>query len=114
MQKSQRLIQMMMRVNAKKSFTVKELAEEFGLSSRTITRDLQELSEIGVPIYSIQGRGGGISCCSSGCFPRLASPKARRLLCFLRVNPWTSLVLCLLVRGQILLFISSIITYLRI
>ncbi len=59
MQKSQRLIQMMMRINAKKSFTVKELADEFGLSSRTITRDLQELSELGVPIYSIQGRGGG-------------------------------------------------------
>lgn len=59
MQKSQRLIQMMMRINAKKSFTVKELADEFGLSTRTITRDLQELSELGVPIYSIQGRGGG-------------------------------------------------------
>jgi predicted DNA-binding transcriptional regulator YafY len=57
--KSQRLFQMMMRINAKKSFTVKELADEFGLSSRTIMRDLQELSELGVPIYSIQGRGGG-------------------------------------------------------
>jgi predicted DNA-binding transcriptional regulator YafY len=51
--KSQRLFQMMMRINAKKSFTVKELADEFGLSSRTIMRDLQELSELGVPIYSI-------------------------------------------------------------
>ncbi|KZE71694.1 DNA-binding protein [Paenibacillus elgii] len=59
MQKSQRLIQMMMRINASKSFTVRELADEFGLSSRTITRDLQELSELGVPIYSVQGRGGG-------------------------------------------------------
>jgi len=59
LQKSQRLIQLMMRINAKKSFTVKELADEFGLSTRTITRDLQELSELGVPIYSIQGRGGG-------------------------------------------------------
>lgn len=59
MQKSQRLILMMMRINAKKSFTVKELADEFGLSTRTIARDLQELGELGVPIYSIQGRGGG-------------------------------------------------------
>lgn len=59
MHKSQRIIQMMMVINAKKSFTVRELADEFGLSSRTITRDLQELSELGVPIYSIQGRGGG-------------------------------------------------------
>lgn len=59
MQKSQRLIQMMMRINAKPSFTVRELADEFNLSTRTITRDLLELSELGVPIYSIQGRGGG-------------------------------------------------------
>lgn len=59
MQKSQRLIQLIMRINAKRSFTVRELADEFGLSTRTITRDLQELSELGVPIYSIQGRGGG-------------------------------------------------------
>jgi predicted DNA-binding transcriptional regulator YafY len=59
LQKSQRLIQMIMMINARKSFTVQELADEFGLSSRTITRDLQELSELGVPIYSIQGRGGG-------------------------------------------------------
>src|SRR5690554_2318065 len=49
----------MMMINAKKSPTAKELAEEFGLSSRTIMRALQELSEIGVPIYSIHGRGGG-------------------------------------------------------
>lgn len=59
MQKSQRLIQLIMLINAKKSFTVRELADEFGLSTRTITRDLQELSELGIPIYSIQGRGGG-------------------------------------------------------
>jgi len=48
-----------MMINAKKSFTVQELADEFGLSTRTITRDLQELSELGVPVYSVQGRGGG-------------------------------------------------------
>jgi predicted DNA-binding transcriptional regulator YafY len=57
--KSQRLVQLIMVINAKKSFTVPELAEEFGLSTRTITRDLQELSALGIPIYSVQGRGGG-------------------------------------------------------
>lgn len=59
MLKSQRLIQLIMIVNARKSFTVPELADELGLSKRTITRDLQELSELGIPIYSVQGRGGG-------------------------------------------------------
>ncbi|MDQ8734611.1 YafY family protein [Paenibacillus sp. LHD-38] len=59
MQKSQRLFQLMMMVNARKAFTVQELADELGVSSRTITRDLLELSELGVPVYSVQGRGGG-------------------------------------------------------
>jgi predicted DNA-binding transcriptional regulator YafY len=49
----------MMVINAKKNVTVRELADEFGLSTRTISRDLQDLSEIGFPIYSVQGRGGG-------------------------------------------------------
>lgn len=57
--KSQRLIRLMMVINAKKAFTVRELADEFGLSPRTITRDLRELSEVGFPIYTVQGRGGG-------------------------------------------------------
>ncbi|WJH35611.1 YafY family transcriptional regulator [Paenibacillus sp. CC-CFT747] len=59
MNKAQRLIQLMMRVNARKSFTVGELADEFHVSTRTITRDLEELSGLGVPLYSVQGRGGG-------------------------------------------------------
>ncbi|MFD2614002.1 helix-turn-helix transcriptional regulator [Paenibacillus gansuensis] len=59
MQKSKRLIRLIMIINAKKSFTVQELADEFGLSTRTVTRDLLELSELGIPIYSVQGRGGG-------------------------------------------------------
>ncbi|MDQ0061721.1 helix-turn-helix transcriptional regulator [Paenibacillus harenae] len=53
------MIQLIMMINARKSFTVQELADEFGLSKRTIARDLDELSSLGVPVYSVQGRGGG-------------------------------------------------------
>ena len=59
MRKAQRLMQLIMTINARRSFTVKELADEFGLSSRTIARDLRELEELGMPIYAVQGRGGG-------------------------------------------------------
>jgi predicted DNA-binding transcriptional regulator YafY len=38
---------------------VKELAEEFGVSSRTMLRDLQELSGLGIPLYSEVGPNGG-------------------------------------------------------
>lgn len=70
--KSQRLIQLMMAINAKKSFTVRELADEFGLSPRTITRDLQELSGVGFPIYAVQGRGGGYRLLQERMLPPIA------------------------------------------
>ncbi|PEJ57487.1 transcriptional regulator [Bacillus sp. AFS002410] len=57
--KSKRLIELMMLVNRKRKFTVKELAYEFNVSPRTILRDLQELSELGVPLYSEVGPHGG-------------------------------------------------------
>lgn len=57
--KTKRLFELFMTVNAKRKFTVQELADEFGVSRRTILRDLQELAEIGVPLYSEVGAGGG-------------------------------------------------------
>ncbi|WP_066189971.1 helix-turn-helix transcriptional regulator [Gracilibacillus timonensis] len=59
MSKTKRLIELMMTVNAKRKFTARELAEEFGVSYRTILRDLEELSELGVPLYSEVGADGG-------------------------------------------------------
>ncbi|WP_068793022.1 helix-turn-helix transcriptional regulator [Brevibacillus laterosporus] len=59
MAKTQRLIEIMMTMNAKRKFTARELAEEFKVSYRTILRDLNELSVMGVPIYSEVGAGGG-------------------------------------------------------
>lgn len=45
----------------KKTLTAKELAEHFEVSRRTILRDVDVLSQAGVPIYTSQGKGGGIS-----------------------------------------------------
>ncbi|KMK76803.1 helix-turn-helix transcriptional regulator [Alkalihalobacillus pseudalcaliphilus] len=59
MSKTQRLIELMMTVNAKRKFKARELAEEFGVSYRTILRDLDELSALGVPLYSEVGADGG-------------------------------------------------------
>ncbi|EHB66008.1 helix-turn-helix transcriptional regulator [Paenibacillus lactis] len=82
MQKSQRLIQLIMMINAKKSFTVRELADEFGLSTRTITRDLQELSELGIPIYSIQGRGGGYKLLQDRMLPPISLSESEAIAMF--------------------------------
>ncbi|HZG84192.1 YafY family protein [Paenibacillus sp.] len=59
MHKAQRLIQLMLIVNEKRRFTIRELSEELGVSRRTIMRDLGELEELGVPLYSEVGAAGG-------------------------------------------------------
>lgn len=45
----------------KKSITAPELARQFDVSVRTIYRDIDTLSANGIPIYCVQGKGGGIS-----------------------------------------------------
>lgn len=41
--------------------TAPELSEKFEVSVRTIYRDIDALSSAGIPIYTTQGKGGGIS-----------------------------------------------------
>lgn len=41
--------------------TAKELAERFGVSARTIYRDIDMISLAGIPVYTEKGKGGGIS-----------------------------------------------------
>lgn len=45
----------------KKTVTAKELADKFEVSSRTIYRDIELLSQSGIPVYTNKGKGGGIS-----------------------------------------------------
>lgn len=59
MKKAQRLIQLMMIVNERKRFTIREIQDELGVSRRTVIRDLMELGELGVPLYSEVGAAGG-------------------------------------------------------
>jgi predicted transcriptional regulator YdeE len=59
MTKTQRLIELMMKVYEKPHFTVDEMAKEFDVSYRTMLRYLQELSGLGVPLYSETGKHGG-------------------------------------------------------
>jgi predicted DNA-binding transcriptional regulator YafY len=44
----------------KQKVTAKELAEHFEVSQRTIYRDIENLSEAGIPIYMTKGKGGGV------------------------------------------------------
>ncbi|MDP5275738.1 helix-turn-helix transcriptional regulator [Chengkuizengella axinellae] len=59
MNKSKRLVELIMYINDKRQFTAKQLADEFNVSLRTIQRDLLDLQELGVPLYSEVGAAGG-------------------------------------------------------
>ena len=59
--KTNRLFEIIYLLMSKKSITAKELAEHFEVSQRTILRDIDSLSSAGIPIYTSQGKGGGIS-----------------------------------------------------
>jgi predicted DNA-binding transcriptional regulator YafY len=56
-----RLFEIVYILLSKKTATARELAERFGVSTRTIYRDVEMLSGAGIPIYMSKGRGGGIS-----------------------------------------------------
>ena len=61
MSRTARLLELLIRVQTKPRFTAAELAEEFGVSRRTMLRDLGALSAMGVPLRSTPGPGGGYS-----------------------------------------------------
>ena len=44
----------------KKCMTAVELAAHFEVSKRTILRDIDTLATAGIPVYTLQGKGGGI------------------------------------------------------
>jgi predicted DNA-binding transcriptional regulator YafY len=44
----------------KRQTTANELAEHFEVSKRTILRDIDTLAMAGIPIYTTQGKGGGV------------------------------------------------------
>lgn len=58
MNKSERLNDMMIYLNDKNSFNLKDLMNKYCISKSTALRDLQSLEEIGMPIYSQSGRNG--------------------------------------------------------
>lgn len=58
--KESRLFQILYCLLEKEQITAPELAERFEVSVRTIYRDIDALSEAGIPVYAEAGRSGGI------------------------------------------------------
>jgi predicted DNA-binding transcriptional regulator YafY len=58
--RAQRLISILMALQRGHPLTAGELAQRLEVSIRTIFRDIDALSSMGVPVYTEAGRGGGI------------------------------------------------------
>lgn len=58
--KDNRLFRILYYILEKGKVTASELADTFEVSVRTIYRDIDSISSAGIPIYALQGKGGGI------------------------------------------------------
>ena len=59
--RADRLLTIILLLQTRGKMTARELAEEVGVSRRTILRDINALSFSGIPVYSEGGHGGGIA-----------------------------------------------------
>src|SRR4051795_1920523 len=57
--RADRLMALLLLLQQREQVTAAEAARELEVSERTARRDLEALSTAGVPVYSMQGRGGG-------------------------------------------------------
>lgn len=69
MNKAQKLFELLQYVNTKKRFTANEVAQEFSISVRTAHRYLTELADMGVYLYTEQGKDGGYRVLSTRMLP---------------------------------------------
>ena len=58
--KSQRLLEILLLLQARSTRSARELASSLNVTERTIYRDIDSLSSAGVPVFTIRGSRGGI------------------------------------------------------
>ncbi len=56
----ERLFGILLVLQRKRAIAAAQLARQFEVSTRTIYRDLQTLSALGIPLYTTRGHGGGV------------------------------------------------------
>ncbi len=79
-----RLLSILLQLQAAGRLTAKELADRLEVSERTILRDLDALSTAGIPVYTERGRQGGIRLLDDfrTDLTGLTEPEARALFSF--------------------------------
>lgn len=59
--RADRLLSLLITLQTHRQVSAMKLAEQFGVSVRTIYRDVEALTLVGIPVYTMPGRGGGIA-----------------------------------------------------
>lgn len=68
--KINRLLEITLLLLNRGTVTAREMADRFGVSTRTIYRDVDDLSSAGVPVFTSKGRSGGVSLLENYTFNR--------------------------------------------
>jgi predicted DNA-binding transcriptional regulator YafY len=68
--KINRLLEITLLLLNRGTVTARELADRFDVSTRTIYRDVDDLSSAGVPVFTTKGRSGGVSLLENYTFNR--------------------------------------------
>lgn len=55
-----RQLELILYLNQRKEIAISELSQRFEVSKRTVMRDLDAISALGVPVYAQPGYGGGV------------------------------------------------------
>lgn len=72
MSRTARLLEILITLRSGSRFTVQQMAATFGVSRRTMLRDLHALAEMGVPLHSTPGPGGGYALAGDRRLPPLS------------------------------------------
>lgn len=81
-----RILTMMRLLDSRKKFTARELADRFNVSIRTIQRDLDQLQQMGFPLYAEVGANGGYRVLPNRILPPLQLTKHEAFGMFMMIE----------------------------
>lgn len=85
MKELDRILGILLALQSHRQISARHLAERFGVSTRTIYRDLQSMSLLGIPVYAERGRNGGIRLLEGYFLPPLMFSRAEAVALLLSI-----------------------------
>ena len=87
MKELDRILGILLALQSQRRISARQMAERFGVSTRTVYRDLQTMSLLGIPIYAERGRNGGIRLLEGYFLPPLMFTRSEAIALLLGIIP---------------------------